>query len=277
MTRRKAFVVGSAALGGLAGAAVVLPVVGFAVAPVLTRGEERWEAVGTTGDFDRENYRTVVFTETPGYRAPSVSLTLFCHARRSASYAYRTLDVRLQIHGNAHPKLNVTAAKPHKKLAQHPSGKCFAPTASSVVTNASSYSFHVIPISSSARGTDRLSPTLANRPAGPASPGEPTNARFTRCTLPSWATTSTGGAAEQHPPCSKHPGFWFRRLVARASSRWMRTGVGTGATTGGTGGASTVVIFSSYTAAGVGASLATSRPYSPPPYSPPPYVAIRAR
>lgn len=66
MTRRKAFVVGSAALGGLAGAAVVLPVVGFAVAPVLTRGEERWEAVGSTGDFDDENYRTVVFTETPG-------------------------------------------------------------------------------------------------------------------------------------------------------------------------------------------------------------------
>jgi hypothetical protein len=68
---------------------------------------------------------------------------------------------------------------------------------------------------------------LANRPAGPASPGEPTNARFTRCTLPSWATTSTGGAAEQHPPCSKHPGFWFRRLVARATSRRMLTGVRT--------------------------------------------------
>lgn len=66
MTRRKAFVVGSAALGGLAGAAVVLPVVGFAIAPVLTRGEERWEAVGTVDDFDRETYRTVVFTETPG-------------------------------------------------------------------------------------------------------------------------------------------------------------------------------------------------------------------
>lgn len=66
MTRRKAFVVGSAALGGLAGAAVVLPVVGFAVAPVFTAGKERWEAVGTTGDFDRDNYRTVVFTETPG-------------------------------------------------------------------------------------------------------------------------------------------------------------------------------------------------------------------
>ena len=66
MTRRKAFVAGSVALGGLAGAAVVLPVVGFAVAPVLTGGKERWEAVGTVDDFDQETYRTVVFTETVG-------------------------------------------------------------------------------------------------------------------------------------------------------------------------------------------------------------------
>ena len=66
MTRRKVFVVGSQALGGLAGAAVLLPVVGFVVAPVLTKGEERWEAVGKVEDFDAENYRPVVFTETLG-------------------------------------------------------------------------------------------------------------------------------------------------------------------------------------------------------------------
>ncbi len=64
MTRRKAFIVGSQALGGLAGAAVILPVVGFAVAPVLTKGRERWEAVGRVDDFEADTYRPVVFTET---------------------------------------------------------------------------------------------------------------------------------------------------------------------------------------------------------------------
>ncbi|MGB0121104.1 MAG: Rieske 2Fe-2S domain-containing protein, partial [Solirubrobacterales bacterium] len=63
---RKVFTVASQALGGLAGAAVVLPVVGFALAPVFTRGEERWEAVGKIGDFDQETYRAVVFTEITG-------------------------------------------------------------------------------------------------------------------------------------------------------------------------------------------------------------------
>lgn len=66
LTRRKVFVVASQALGGLAGAAVVLPVVGFALAPVFERGRERWEAVGTTDDFGPETYKQVVFTETVG-------------------------------------------------------------------------------------------------------------------------------------------------------------------------------------------------------------------
>jgi menaquinol-cytochrome c reductase iron-sulfur subunit len=63
MTRRKAFIVGSQALGGLAGAAVLLPVAGFALAPVVGRAEERWEAVGRVGDFEDDTYRPVVFTE----------------------------------------------------------------------------------------------------------------------------------------------------------------------------------------------------------------------
>ncbi len=66
LTRRKVFVVASQALGGVAAAAVVLPAVGFALAPVFSRGEERWEAVGSTDDFLPETYRQVVLTETPG-------------------------------------------------------------------------------------------------------------------------------------------------------------------------------------------------------------------
>ena len=66
MTRRRAFTVAVQGLGGLAGAAIVLPAVGFAVAPIFHRGKERWEAVGPVGDFVEDTYRQVVFTETEG-------------------------------------------------------------------------------------------------------------------------------------------------------------------------------------------------------------------
>ena len=66
MTRRHAFTIAVQGLGGLAGAAIVLPAVGFAVAPIFHRGKERWEAVGPTSDFVDDTYRQVVFTETEG-------------------------------------------------------------------------------------------------------------------------------------------------------------------------------------------------------------------
>ena len=66
MTRRHAFTIAAQGLGGLAGAAIILPAVGFAVAPIFHRGKERWEAVGPAGDFVEDTYRQVVFTETEG-------------------------------------------------------------------------------------------------------------------------------------------------------------------------------------------------------------------
>ena len=66
MTRRRAFTIAAQGLGGLAGAAIILPAVGFAVAPIFHRGKERWEAVGPVGDFVEDTYRQVVFTETEG-------------------------------------------------------------------------------------------------------------------------------------------------------------------------------------------------------------------
>ena len=57
---------GGQGLGGIAGAAIVLPAVGFAVAPIFHRGKERWEAVGPLDDFVEDTYRQVVFTETEG-------------------------------------------------------------------------------------------------------------------------------------------------------------------------------------------------------------------
>lgn len=66
MTRRRAIEAAVHGLGGLAGVAIVLPAVGFAVAPIFHRGKERWQAVGPTGDFVADTYRQVVFTETEG-------------------------------------------------------------------------------------------------------------------------------------------------------------------------------------------------------------------
>jgi len=66
MTRRKVFTVAAQGIGGLAGAAVLLPAVGFALAPIFHLGNERWEAVGATDDFTEDSYRPVVFTQVPG-------------------------------------------------------------------------------------------------------------------------------------------------------------------------------------------------------------------
>ena len=66
MTRRRAFTIAAQGLGGVAGAAIILPAVGFAVAPIFHRGKERWEAVGPISDFVEDTYRQVVFTETEG-------------------------------------------------------------------------------------------------------------------------------------------------------------------------------------------------------------------
>jgi menaquinol-cytochrome c reductase iron-sulfur subunit len=66
ITRRNAFMVSSQVLTVAAGAAVVLPSIAFALAPVFTGYDERWEGVGTEDDFTDDTYRPVVFTETEG-------------------------------------------------------------------------------------------------------------------------------------------------------------------------------------------------------------------
>jgi menaquinol-cytochrome c reductase iron-sulfur subunit len=66
MTRRRAFTVASQAIGGVAAAAVALPAIGFAIAPIFHRGKERWEAIGQVDDFTADTYKQVVFTLVPG-------------------------------------------------------------------------------------------------------------------------------------------------------------------------------------------------------------------
>jgi quinol---cytochrome c reductase iron-sulfur subunit, bacillus type len=66
MTRRTAFTVGIQAVGGLAVAAVALPAVGFAVAPLFEQEDEPWQAVGSPSDFSPDTYRPVVITAVQG-------------------------------------------------------------------------------------------------------------------------------------------------------------------------------------------------------------------
>jgi menaquinol-cytochrome c reductase iron-sulfur subunit len=66
MTRRRAFSVLVQGLGGAAGAVVVLPAVGFALAPLFDEQEVTWEAVGTPGEFSAENYTPRVITIVEG-------------------------------------------------------------------------------------------------------------------------------------------------------------------------------------------------------------------
>ena len=66
MTRRTAFTIGVQALGGVAGLAVALPAVGFAVAPLFEEEEQPWQAVGSTSDFSPDTYRPVVITAVQG-------------------------------------------------------------------------------------------------------------------------------------------------------------------------------------------------------------------
>jgi Rieske Fe-S protein len=57
MTRRTVFAAMGQAFGGAAFLAVSLPVVGFAVAPIFDRPDERWEGVGPADDFVADTYR----------------------------------------------------------------------------------------------------------------------------------------------------------------------------------------------------------------------------
>jgi Rieske Fe-S protein len=66
MTRRQIFAVAGQGFGGLAAAAVVLPAVGFALAPIFEREETIWQSVGGTGEFPEDSYKPVIITAVQG-------------------------------------------------------------------------------------------------------------------------------------------------------------------------------------------------------------------
>jgi Rieske Fe-S protein len=66
MTRRTVLSIGVQAVGGVAVAAVALPAVGFAVAPLFEEEKSPWQSVGPTSDFTQDTYRQVVITAVEG-------------------------------------------------------------------------------------------------------------------------------------------------------------------------------------------------------------------
>jgi len=62
MNRRTAFTVAGQALGGVAGLAVALPAIGFAMAPLFEEEGDNWEAVGPVANFTEDTYKPVTLT-----------------------------------------------------------------------------------------------------------------------------------------------------------------------------------------------------------------------
>src|SRR5688500_1910682 len=62
MTRRAMFTGGAMAAGGIAGAAIMLPAIGFALGPVFEEKDFPWQDVGPPGNFVEDNYTPVTFS-----------------------------------------------------------------------------------------------------------------------------------------------------------------------------------------------------------------------
>jgi Rieske Fe-S protein len=60
------FSIGVQAVGGVAVAAVALPAVGFAVAPLFEEESTPWQRVGSISDFSQDTYRPVTITAVEG-------------------------------------------------------------------------------------------------------------------------------------------------------------------------------------------------------------------
>jgi quinol---cytochrome c reductase iron-sulfur subunit, bacillus type len=62
MTRRALFSGGALAAGGIAGAAIMLPAIGFAVGPVFEEKDFPWQNIGPPSNFVPDNYTPVTFS-----------------------------------------------------------------------------------------------------------------------------------------------------------------------------------------------------------------------
>jgi menaquinol-cytochrome c reductase iron-sulfur subunit len=64
-TRRRFVTAGALATGGVAAAAIGLPALGFALAPVFERADARWEQIGPPADFTKDTYVPRVISLVP--------------------------------------------------------------------------------------------------------------------------------------------------------------------------------------------------------------------
>jgi menaquinol-cytochrome c reductase iron-sulfur subunit len=62
MTRRALFTGGAVAAGGIAGAAIALPAIGFALGPVFEEADFEWQDVGPPANFTEDDYTPVTFS-----------------------------------------------------------------------------------------------------------------------------------------------------------------------------------------------------------------------
>ncbi len=66
ITRRKLFERGAVTVGGLAGAAIGIPAIGFAIGPVFKAADVHYSSVGPVDQFDSDTYTTKLITAVEG-------------------------------------------------------------------------------------------------------------------------------------------------------------------------------------------------------------------
>jgi menaquinol-cytochrome c reductase iron-sulfur subunit len=83
ITRRRLMTGAAGGLGAAAGAAIGLPVLGFALGPVFKGTEDRWERVGAPSEFDGLDFSRRVITTSPGI-GEAGKTTVFIRRRNPA-------------------------------------------------------------------------------------------------------------------------------------------------------------------------------------------------
>src|SRR3954454_12818841 len=66
LTRRRLMTTGAHATAAIAGAAIVLPGIGFAAGPIFQRPRARWGAAGRADEFPDDTYVTRIVESEPG-------------------------------------------------------------------------------------------------------------------------------------------------------------------------------------------------------------------
>ena len=97
MTRRNAFAVAGQALGGVAGAAIVLPAIGFAARPAVRGGGRALAGRRPAADFTADTYRPVVITAVEGIGEAGKTTA---YIRRGSKDLERTPS---RVHRDLHP------------------------------------------------------------------------------------------------------------------------------------------------------------------------------